>query len=233
MRRTGLRGRRPEWMVPALLILLALVPSVAGVVRVADLARGGPVTAANARFFAMPLPVLLHIAAAMLFAVPGAFQFSAGFRRRAPGWHRAAGRILVPLGLVVALTGLWMTLRYPWAPGDGEAVYGLRLVFGTAMAVSVVAGADAIRRRDFAAHGAWMTRAYAIGLGAGTQVFTHLPWLVLGDRPGEAGRAVLMGAAWVINLAIAEWAIAKGNRRGVPASSGGPSLTRRVPSPGT
>jgi hypothetical protein len=26
-----------------------------------------------------------------------------------------------------------------------------------------------------------MTRAYAIGLGAGTQVLTHLPWFVLAD----------------------------------------------------
>jgi uncharacterized membrane protein len=218
MRTATATARLADWLVPAWLVGLGLVPSVAGGFRLAELARGGPVTVANARFFAMPLPVWLHIAAAMLFAVPGAFQFSAGFRRRVPGWHRAAGLLLVPLGLVVALTGLWMTLRYPWAPGDGEAVYGLRLVFGTAMAVSVVAGVDAIRRRDFAAHGAWMTRAYAIGLGAGTQVFTHLPWLVLGDRPGEAGRAVAMGAGWVINLAVAEWVLARGRKRGAPVT---------------
>ena len=38
-----------------------------------------------------------------------------------------------------------------------------------------------------------MTRGYAIGLGAGTQVLTHLPWFVLvGDRPGELPRAVMM-----------------------------------------
>ena len=48
-------------------------------------------------------------------------------------------------------------------------------------------------------------RAYAIGLGAGTQVLTHLPWFILVGKPGESSRAVLMAAGWVINLAVADW----------------------------
>jgi hypothetical protein len=52
-----------------------------------------------------------------------------------------------------------------------------------------------------------MMRAYAIGLGAGTQVLTHLPWFILFGKPGESSRAVLMAAGWVINLAVAEWVI--------------------------
>ena len=204
-------SRRADWLVPGLLMALTLVPAVAGAARLAELAGGGPATAGNARFFLMPAPVVLHILAAVPFGMLGALQFSPGFRRRSPGWHRIAGRLLAPLGLVAALTGLWMTLRYPWPVGDGVALYGLRLVFGAAMAVSVVVGLDAIRRRDFASHGAWMTRAYAIGMGAGTQVLTHLPWLVLVGWPGEAERAVLMGAGWVVNLAVAEWVIRRGS----------------------
>jgi hypothetical protein len=64
---------------------------------------------------------------------------------------------------------------YPWPPGDGETVYAFRLVFGSAMAISIALGLKAIRRRDYASHGAWMMRGYAIGLGAGTRVLTHLP----------------------------------------------------------
>jgi hypothetical protein len=76
------------------------------------------------------------------------------------------------------------------------------------MVVSIVLALDAARRRDFAAHGAWMTRGYAIGLGAGTQVLTHLPWFALvGGRPGELPRAVMMGAGWVINVVVAEWIV--------------------------
>jgi hypothetical protein len=108
---------------------------------------------------------------------------------------------------VGALTGLWMAHFYPWPAGDGELVYILRLVFGSAMTVSIVLALGAIRRRDFVSHGAWMTRGYAIGMGAGTQVLTHLPWFILVGKPGELSRAMLMGAGWVINLGVAEWVI--------------------------
>jgi hypothetical protein len=36
-------------------------------------------------------------------------------------------------------------------------------------------GIEAILARSFTAHGEWMLRAYALGLGASTQVLTHLP----------------------------------------------------------
>jgi hypothetical protein len=116
-----------------------------------------------------------------------------------------AGKLLVPASLIVALSGLWMAHFYPWPQGDGQLVYLERLVFGSALLLSVVLGIDAIRRRDFASHGAWMTRAYAIGMGAGTQVLTHLPWFILMDaKPGELPRAVMMGAGWLINVLVAE-----------------------------
>ena len=157
------------------------------------------------------MPVVLHIAAAILYSILGAFQFSPGLRRRRRGWHRAAGRILIPCALLVSLSGLWMTLTYPWPQGDGQLLYMERLVFGSAMLLSVIFGVDAIRRRNFALHGEWMIRAYAIGLGAGTQVLTHLPWFVLvNGRPGELPRAMMMGAGWVINVIVAEWTSAAG-----------------------
>jgi hypothetical protein len=62
-----------------------------------------------------------------------------------------------------------------------------------------------------------MIRAYAIGLGAGTQAFTHLPWLLLVGQPGVGTRAILMDAGWVINLVFAEWIIRRRPRRRSPA----------------
>jgi uncharacterized membrane protein len=192
-----------------------MVPALAGTVRLAQLAGGADITPENARFFAAPLPVVLHIPAAIVYSILGAFQFSAGFRRRNRGWHRVAGRILIPCGLLVALSGLWMAHFYPWPQGDGQLVYVERLVFGWAMVLMIVLGVDAIRRRDFASHGEWMTRAYAIGLGAGTQVLTHLPWfLLVGGKPGELPRALMMGAGWAINVVVAEWIIR--NRKARP-----------------
>ena len=201
-------SRRSDWIVPGALILLSLVPAIAGTARLAQLAGGAEVTTANARFFAQPIPVVLHILAVIPYTMVGAFQFSPGFRRRNRPWHRAAGRVLGVFGLVAALTGLWMAHFYPWPEGDGLGVYVERLVFGTAMVVSIVLGIVAVLRRDFVSHGAWMTRAYAIGLGAGTQVLTHLPWFILVDgKPGESARTVMMGAGWVINVIVAEWII--------------------------
>jgi hypothetical protein len=100
-----------------------------------------------------------------------------------------------------------MAQFYPWPAGDGEALYVLRLIFRTAMLVSMLMAIDAIRRRNFAAHGMWMIRAYAIAMGAGTQVLTHLSYFLIIGNPGESSRAVLMGAGWVINVVVAEWII--------------------------
>jgi uncharacterized membrane protein YozB (DUF420 family) len=224
-------SRRSDWLVPALLILLSLVPAVAGTARLAQLASGAE-TVENARFFAQPIPVVLHILVVIPFSIVGAFQFAPAFRRRNRGWHRAAGRILAPLGLVAALTGLWMAHFYPWPAGDGQLVYIERLVFGSAMLVSIVLALLAIRRRDFKSHGAWMIRGYAIGLGAGTQVLTHLPWFVLVDgRPGELARGLMMGAGWVINVVVAEWMIRQGRARRLSRPSTVPAPVARATAP--
>lgn len=201
-------SRRSDWLVPALLILLSLVPAIAGTARLAELAGDGEVTAANARFFDQPIPVVLHILVVIPYSIVGAFQFSPGFRRRNRPWHRAAGRVIGVFGLVTALTGLWMAHFYPWPEGDGVGVYVERLIVGVVMLVAMILGLDAVRRRDFKAHGAWMIRAYAIGMGAGTQVLTHLPWFIFVDgKPGETPRMVMMGSAWLINALFAEWVI--------------------------
>ena len=197
------------WLAPAGLLVLSALPLAAGAFRLTQLAGGADITPANARFFASPLPVVLHIVSASVFAILGAFQFASGFRRRRPGWHRAAGRLLVACGLLVGLSGLWMTLFYPRADGTGELLYALRLLFGSAMVVSIVLGFAAIRGRDVIRHRAWMMRGYAIGLGASTQVLTQLVGALIVGPPGELGNALLMGAGWVINLAVAEWAIRK------------------------
>lgn len=197
----------PKWLVPTALILLSAIPLAAGAFRLTQLAGGAAITPENARFFASPIPVVLHIVSVSFYAVLGAFQFVPSLRQRRNRWHRLAGWFLIPCGLVAALSGLWMTLFYPWPKGDGVILYGLRLLFGSGMLLSILLGVAAIKRRNFAQHGDWMLRGYAIGMGAGTQVLTGMVAAMFVDPPTELSRAVLMGAAWVINLAVAEWII--------------------------
>lgn len=197
-----------KWLVAGLLVLSA-IPLAFGALRLTELAGGAEIMPPRERFDASPLPVVLHIVSAAVYCILGAFQFAPGLRRRHRGWHRAAGRILVPCGLLVGLSALWMTQFYPGANGASELLYALRLLFGSAMVVSIVLGFAAIRRGDVGRHRAWMIRGYAIGLGAGTQILTLMAGELIAGPPSEFSRALLMGAGWVINLAVAEWTIRK------------------------
>lgn len=211
-------SNRAVGLIPSSLIALAFIPVVAGVIRLSLLAGGGPLTPENARFFGAPVPVVLHIASVTLYSLLGAVQFAPGFRRRRPDWHRAAGRILTVAGLVAALSGLWMAMFYAIVPADSALLHAFRLVFGSAMAVSIVLGYLAIRRRDVIRHQNWMRRAYAIGMGAGTQALTQLPLLLLFGAPDELTLALMMGAAWVVNIAVAEWLIRRERLAAEPAA---------------
>ena len=201
-RRPGVR--RTGWWVPASLLALAVIPVLGGAGRMVELLGGPEVLPTDARFAAR------RSRSSYTSWPPSSTPCSA--RSSSPpasvdaGWHRRAGRLLVPLGLAVALSGLWMTLLYAQKEGTGDLLYVFRLLAGSGMAVSIILGLVAIRRREIARHRAWMTRAYALALGAGTQAFT----VGFGEAlfgSGVTRTDLMMGAAWAINLAVAEWFI--------------------------
>jgi uncharacterized membrane protein len=210
------------WRVPIALMALGSVPVIAGSLRLVELSGGAAGMSPDARYAASPFPVAVHIVSATVFAILGALQFSRSFRRRRPAWHRRSGRILVVAGLGVALSALWLNQFFPNAAAAREILYPLRLVFGVAMIATLVLGFRAARHRDFAVHRAWMIRSYAIGLVAGTQVFTlGFGQAILGRGPVPT--ALLMGAAWAINLAVAERAVRRN------ASTAEPRQVRALP----
>lgn len=205
--------RQRGWRVPVALVGLSVIPVLAGAARLVELAGGPAVIPADARFTTSPAAVVVHIVCAVGYALLGAFQFAGGLRRRYPGWHRAAGRVLVVAGLGVAGSALCLTLFYPPKEGTGDLLHLLRLLFASAMVAAIVLGVAAIRRRDVASHRAWMMRAYAIGLAAGTQAFTEgLGGALFGTNvlAIDASR----GLGWVVNLAVAEWVIRRSRVRG-------------------
>jgi uncharacterized membrane protein len=177
---------------------------MAGAHRLTELIVGVKVTEANARFIAAPLPVTLHVVSCSVYFVLGAFQFSAAFRRSNPAWHRLAGRVLIPAGLVVAASGMWMAAFYPPQFGRGIVIAVIRLGVGVAMSMFICLGLASIKRRAFADHRAWMMRAYALAIAAGTQPLTF--GLVYGIRGtfDEQTYTVGLAAGWVLNLIVAE-----------------------------
>jgi uncharacterized membrane protein len=205
-------ARTRSWAAPAALLALAAIPLTAGTLRLLQLSGGPQVIAAEDRFGQVPVALVAHISGSIAFALLGILQLMPRFRARHRAWHRRAGRALVVTGLAVAASALWMTVAYEAQPGTGDLLVAFRLVFATAMGACLILGLRAVRRGDIAAHRAWMVRAYAIGLGAGTQAFT--------EGFGEAliGVSTLAGdlekgAGWAINLVVAELLIRRPARR--------------------
>jgi uncharacterized membrane protein YozB (DUF420 family) len=207
---------KSNWLIPAGLLGLSAVPALAGSLRLLEFAGGARVLPDSDRIGSAPGPVVLHIVSVTVFSVLGALQFAPRFRRRRRGWHRVVGRILVPSGLLAALTGLWLTLFLPPAAVDGVVLAAIRVVVAGSMCTFLILGFVAIRRRDFAGHRAWMIRGYAIGMGAGTQFFTQATWLMAVGPFTVSSRTGTMAAAWLINVLVAEWIIRRPARRRAP-----------------
>jgi len=199
---------RATWLIPTLLILLSIMPVLGGSLRIIQLSGGLDIMPDKARFFSAPsFTLVLHIISVSLFCIFGAFQFSPGIRHNRPGWHRAAGRTLIPLGLIAALTGLWLNQFFPPAANDGAILYVTRILVGTAMTLFIILGLANILRRNIASHRAWMMRSYALGLGAGTQALIGIPWVLTFGSLNEMSRALFMALGWGINIAVVEYVL--------------------------
>ncbi len=192
------------WKVAGLLFLSAL-PLTFGVLRLLQLAGLldlMPPIAVSA------IPIVAHILGAAAYTLLGAIQFAPGLRSRWPTWHRVAGRVALVGAAVVIVSSLWLTTVYMTTSLGGLVLAGFRVTIAAAMAVSILSGLAAARQRQITLHKAWMIRAYALGLGAATQMFVMMAAeIVTGGPPTELNRALLMGLAWGINLAVAEWRI--------------------------
>jgi len=76
-----------------------------------------------------------------------------------------------------------------------------------------------------------MIRGNAMPQGVGTQFIVSVPWLlVTGESAGGLSKVWLMGAAWMINIAVAESIIRK---RITPRRLTGPARTSADVTAGT
>ncbi len=207
-------SKRSDMKLFVVLFTLCLVPVLSGGARLFSIAVDGAAEPLNLNYVENPLPIALHMLAYMVFCVLGTLQIAPVFRWRHRGLHRQMGRMLIPVGCVAAIAGIWMTLMYPPVPSNGVTVGYVRIAFGAGMILCLVLGTAAVRRRDIPAHQIWMMRSYAIAMGASTQALVAIPWFVVIGQPQGAPWAFAMFVVWVFNLAVAEWFVKR------PAHSG-------------
>jgi hypothetical protein len=207
-RATRTRTGASAWLVAGLIFFSAL-PLTFGILRLLQLAGLSdlmPPASASA------IPLVSHIVGALAYTLLGAIQFSPAIRRRWPVWHRVAGRLALVGAALVVFSALWLTAAYTTPSVGGLVLAGFRVAAASAMAASIALGLAAILKRQVARHREWMIRAYALGLGAATQMLVLIvAEIVSGGAPTELNRALLMGLAWGINLMVAEWNI-RGSR---------------------
>jgi len=202
---------KSEWMILVGLLALSFIPISAGIFRLVELGGGAAMLPVNPRVNGGPTPVVLHIISVFLYCNFGALQFLPSIRRHSLKWHRYNGRLMVVSGIASALSGLWMTHFYSFPYElQGNLLYSVRILLGSAMVVFIFLGLAAILKRDIVRHSSWMIRAYVIGQGASTQGLMILSWTaIFGGEPSGLTRDVLITFAWIINIAIAEWIIRK------------------------
>jgi NADPH:quinone reductase-like Zn-dependent oxidoreductase len=202
--RTMEQSRRGDWAVSLGLVALGVIPAVGGAVRLASFGTGSVALADAPRFAAHPSVLAVHIVSALTFSLLGALQFAKGARRRSPSLHRAAGWLVAPAGVVAGLSGLATMVAYAPSPTAGPTLHALRILSGVAMIAFLALGLEALRRRDYRAHGAWMTRAYALGIAPGTQALALIPLTLALGGDTELTFTTGMAVGWLVNLAFAE-----------------------------
>lgn len=198
---------RTAWLAIIGLMLLSALPVIGGAFRLGEVSTDAESTLPLASLIA----IVAHTVAMSVYCLLGAFQFSPALRIRR-SWHRIVGRALIPAGLIAALSAVWLAVFFG-APANELALAMVRLVFAVVMTVSLLLGTVAIKRRDFVAHGAWATRAYAIAVAGGTQALVVTLWTILVAEVDATGETRLVAAGFVINIVVAELLIRRRSGR--------------------
>jgi hypothetical protein len=143
-----------SWRVPAALVAVTSIPLIAGSLRLLEVAGGPQLLPVNPRIDAAPTPFVLHVAAAAVYAVAGAFQFPARLRREHRAWMIRAYALAVAAG------------TQAFTQGIGEGIFGASdlstgLSVSSGWVINAAVAEWVIRRPE--PHGARRARAAAAG----------------------------------------------------------------------
>jgi len=198
--------------IPLGLVALGAIPALGGLTRLASFARASTLPD-EARFADHPGALALHVTSALTFSLLGALQLWPGLRSHRPSVHRGLGRALIPAGLFAAVSGLWTMLAYAPAPTAGPTLHVLRVASALALLSFLLLGLRALRQKDYLQHGAWMTRAYALGIAPGVQALFLAPLAFGLGVDTELSFTTGMALGWALSLGVAEWSLRRTDTR--------------------
>jgi uncharacterized membrane protein YozB (DUF420 family) len=130
----------------------------------------------NPGFLEFPVATALHVILGGVYLALAPFQFAKRIRSRHLGYHRWAGRVLVPIGLLVGAAGVFMAVVIPAAGWSERVVVGS---FGLLFLLALGKGFLHVRAGRVAMHREWMIRAFAIALAIATTRLISIPALLI------------------------------------------------------
>lgn len=171
----------------------------------------------NPGFLRFPTIVALYVVLGGIYLTLAPFQFVKRVRSRHLGYHRWAGRLLVAVGSVVGVTGLFMAVVISFLGWSERAIVGS---FAVLFLVALVKGFVYVRAGRAALHREWMIRTFAIGRSIATMRLIFVPALIVVADPTDAQIAALsvvsFTAAFVLHASVAELWIRVTRRGGAP-----------------
>ncbi|HEU4886350.1 MAG TPA: DUF2306 domain-containing protein [Thermoanaerobaculia bacterium] len=167
-------------------------------------ARLQQVAAFDRRYADHRAATLLHVVPGTLFLIVASMQFSRFIRSRYVRVHRWTGRLLLIIGSVIAVTGLFFGVAIPFG-GMGE-----RVIIATVSVWFLIAlskGFIAIRNGRQDEHRRWMIRAFALALAVSVvriiAAILDLTFVPAGYSL-EPLFVVSLATGWLISACVAE-----------------------------
>ncbi len=157
----------------------------------------------DARYIEHPLIAGLHMYAGILFLILAPLQFSKKLRANHISMHRILGRILMVCALISGLYGIAALVALPAFGGLATETSGW--FFGCIFLFSIARAFWCIKNKKIASHREWMIRAFALGLGVGTQRLVLAILMMTTSYGFEQNFGPALWLGFAINMIIAEF----------------------------
>lgn len=188
------------WFFIGLTILVLLIFAA---IRVVETYSGVPTADLfKARYIQHQIVSAIHMFTGIAFVLFAPLQFITKFRNKNLRLHRILGRVLVSFALIAGIYGMVSAVVLPAFGGitTETAVW----FFGPIFIFSIARAFWCIRKRKIAQHREWMIRAFALGIGVGTQRIVVGLFIGFGGYPMVEIFGTALWLGFGLNLLVAE-----------------------------